>query len=240
MPADLAAARPKRPPSFSEHVCEVLRDDILSGRLPGGSRLTEAYVMNRTGVSRTPVREGLRRLEAEGMVTTYRHQGAFVTLRLTGPEALLIYDVRLVLEPQLTRLAAERMTPEDLGAVGEILDRFVVASEPAEASQVDADFHMTIYEASGSELLNVVRGYWTRIQLELSERVYTTEMPRRFVREHRTIMRALERGDAQLAEQSMASHIEHGRRSLLKSLTTEAGSSHTAGGQQTAAPEERP
>jgi DNA-binding GntR family transcriptional regulator len=79
---------------------------------------------------------------------------------------------------------------------------------------------MTIYEASGSELLNVLRGYWTRIQLELSERVYTTEVPRRFVREHRTIVRALERGDAQSAEQSMASHIEHGRRTLLKSLAS--------------------
>jgi DNA-binding GntR family transcriptional regulator len=224
MHAELAAvARPKRPPSYSEHVCEVLRDDILSGRLPGGSRLTEAYVMERTGVSRTPVREGLRRLEAEGLVTTHRHRGAFVTLRLTGPEALLVYDVRLVLEPQLTRLSAERMTPEDLGAIREILDRFEVASEPADASRIDADFHMTIYEASGSELLNVLRGYWTRIQLELSERVYTTEVPRRFVREHRTIVRALERGDAQGAEQSMASHIEHGRRTLLKSLASRTG-----------------
>lgn len=227
MSADLAAARPKRPPSFSEHVCEVLRDDILSGRLPEGSRLTEAYVMERTGVSRTPVREGLRRLEAEGLVTNHRHRGAFVTLRLAGQEALVIYDVRLVLEPQLTRLAAERMTPEVLGALREILKRFEVVSEPVEASRVDADFHMTIYEASGSELLNVVRGYWTRIQFELSERVYTTEVPRRFVREHRTILRALERGDGLHAQESMAVHIEHGRRSLVKSLTPRAGEGET-------------
>jgi DNA-binding GntR family transcriptional regulator len=62
MHADLAAvARPKRPPSYSEHVCEVLRDDILSGRLPGASRLTEASVMERTGVSRTHVIEHGRR-----------------------------------------------------------------------------------------------------------------------------------------------------------------------------------
>jgi DNA-binding GntR family transcriptional regulator len=228
MHADLAAVeRPKRPPSYSEHVCEVLRDDILSGRLPGGSRLTEAFVMERTGVSRTPVREGLRRLEAEGLVTTHRHRGAFVTVRLTGAEALLVYDVRLVLEPQLTGLAAERMTPDQLADVRRILDRFVVASEPSEASRIDADFHMTIYEASGSELLNVLRGYWTRIQLELSERVYATEVPRRFLREHRTIMRALERGDAPLAQESMAVHIEHGRRSLLKSLTSRTGEGAT-------------
>jgi GntR family transcriptional repressor for pyruvate dehydrogenase complex len=135
--------------------------------------------------------------------------------------------VRLVLEPQLTGLAAERMTPDQLADVRRILDRFVVASEPSEASRIDADFHMTIYEASGSELLNVLRGYWTRIQLELSERVYATEVPRRFLREHRTIMRALERGDAPLAQESMAVHIEHGRRSLLKSLTSRTGEGAT-------------
>jgi DNA-binding GntR family transcriptional regulator len=232
------ATRVERPLSFSEHVCQVLRDEILSGNLPGGARLTEAYVMERTGVSRTPVREGLRRLEAEGLVITYRSRGTFVTYRLTGEEALLIYDVRLVLEPRLTRLAAERMTPDVLASIKAVLDRFVAAldaAEPREAGQLDADFHLTLYEASGSELLNVLRGYWSRIQLELSERVYTTELPRRFVREHLGIVEALERGDAALAEQRMAEHIQHGRKTFAKSLT-EAGSRGRPGARPPARP----
>ena len=146
---------PERPPSLSEHVCLVIREDILTGRQPAGARLTEAMVMERTGVSRTPVREGLRTLEGEGLVITYRSRGTFVTYRLTPAEALLLYEVRLVLEPHLARLGAERMTPELLASVENVLARFVDAldaAEAREAGQLDADFHLTIYEASGSEL----------------------------------------------------------------------------------------
>ena len=214
-------APPERPPSLAEHVCRVIRDDILSGRQPAGARLTEATVMERTGVSRTPVREGLRMLEGEGLVITYRSRGTFVTYRLTAEEALLIYEVRLVLEPHLTAVAAERMTPEVLGAVEEFLDRFVDAldnADPHEAGQLDADFHQTIYEASGSELLSVLRGYWTRLQLELSERVYNTEVPRRFLDEHVAILEALRAGDANLAQERMRLHIEHSRTTLKRAL----------------------
>ena len=224
---DNAVVRPERPPSLTEHVCRVLKEDILSGRQPAGARLTEAMVMERTGVSRTPVREGLRMLEGEGLVITYRSRGTFVTYRLTPDEAVLLYEVRLALEPHLTALAAERMTPEVLAVVRTLLDQFVSllddGDDPAEAGRVDADFHFTIYEASGSEMLSVLRGYWTRLQLELSERIYTTEVPRRFLDEHRAIYRALEAGDGPQAEKRMRAHLEHGRTALKKALRAGAG-----------------
>ena len=216
---DGADAPPERPPSLAEHVCRVIRDDILTGRQAAGARLTEAIVMERTGVSRTPVREGLRMLEAEGLVITYRSRGTFVTYRLTPEEARLLYDVRLVLEPHLARVGAERMTPEVLAE--DMLAKFVDAldaAEPREAGQLDADFHLAIYEASGSELLSVLRGYWTRLQLELSERVYNTEVPRRFLDEHLQILDALKKGDADLVETRMKKHIEHSRTVLSKAL----------------------
>jgi DNA-binding GntR family transcriptional regulator len=223
-----AVVRPERPPSLAEHVCRVLREDILSGRQPAGARLTEAMVMERTGVSRTPVREGLRMLEGEGLVITYRSRGTFVTYRLTADEAGLLYDVRLVLEPHLTALAAERMTPEALARVRSLLDQFMAlldddGADPREAGRLDADFHFAIYEASGSEMLSVLRGYWTRLQLELSERIYTTEVPRRFLNEHVAILKALEQGDGPLAEKRMCSHLEHGRAVLETVLRAGAG-----------------
>ena len=199
----------------------MIREDILTGRQPAGARLTEAMVMERTGVSRTPVREGLRTLEGEGLVITYRSRGTFVTYRLTADEAQLLYEVRLVLEPHLARLGAERMTPELLASVENVLARFVDAldaAEAREAGQLDADFHLTIYEASGSELLSVLRGYWNRLQLELSERVYTTEVPRLFLDEHLAILEALKQGDPELVEQRMRTHIQHGRTVLAKAL----------------------
>src|ERR1700733_625816 len=211
----------ERPPSLAEHVCLVIREDILSGRLPSGARLTEAMVMDRTGVSRTPVREGLRTLEGEGLVVGYRSRGTFVTYRLTAEEATLIYDVRLVLEPHLTALAAQRMTEETLATIENVLAEFVDAldnADPHEAGQLDADFHLAIYDASGSELLSVLRGYWARLQLELSERVYNAELPRRFLNEHLKIFDALKDGDAALAQKEMKVHIEHGRAAIVKAL----------------------
>ena len=215
------APRAKRPPSLAEHVCNVIRTDIVNGSLPAGARLTEAKVMDLTGVSRTPVREGLRTLEGEGLVITYRSRGTFVTYRLTPQEADLIYEVRLVLEPHLTVLAADRMTPEILANVRDVLAAFVEAldaSDAWEAGQLDAEFHTAIYEASGSELLSVLRGYWNRLQLELSERVYSTEVPIRFLDEHLSIMEALETGDAVRAGREMRAHIEHGRQALRRAL----------------------
>lgn len=219
-----AATRVERPPSLSEHVCRVLRDDILAGRLAPGERLTETAIMERTGVSRTPVREGLRRLEAEGLVISHRGRGTYITYRLAPAEARLIYDCRLLLEPYLTRVAAERMTKQELATVQDVLDRFSAAidADPYVAGQLDAEFHLSIYEASRSELTSVLRGYWSRLQLELSERVYTTEMPKRFVREHVGIVEALGKADGALAGERMHKHIEHGKQALEKALRTTA------------------
>lgn len=204
---------------------QVLRDEILAGRLLPGERLTEATIMELTGVSRTPVREGLRRLEAEGLVISHRGRGTYITYRLSGEEARLIYECRLVLEPYLTRLAAERMTPDELEALRAVLDGFsshVDDADPREAGQLDADFHLSIYEASRSELTGVLRGYWSRLQLELSERVYTTEMPRGFFQEHVAIYEALAAGDGDAAAERMHTHIEHGRKTLERSMTRAA------------------
>lgn len=215
---DHASAPVGLPPSLSEHVCQVLRDDILAGRLAPGERLTEALAIERTGASRTPVREGLRRLEAEGLVISQRSRGTYVTYRLSAEEASLIYDVRLALEPYLTRLAAERAAPAELAAIEAVLARFSEAldDEPSVAGQLDADFHLSIYEASASQLMSVLRGYWSRLQLELSRRVYSTEVPRRFLREHEAIFDALKAGDGPVAAERMRKHVEHGRAALQR------------------------
>jgi DNA-binding GntR family transcriptional regulator len=214
------ATRVERPPSLSEHVCSVLREDILTGRLAPGERVTEATLMQRTGVSRTPVREGLRRLEAEGLVISHRGRGTYVTYRLAPEEAARIYECRLLLEPYLTRLAAERMTREELTSVQAVLDRFSAAIDGDRymAGRLDAEFHLSIYEASCSALTSVLRGYWSRLQLELSERVYTTEVPKLFVSEHVGIVEALALRDGELAAERMHQHIEHGKHVLAKAL----------------------
>jgi DNA-binding GntR family transcriptional regulator len=212
--------RVQRPPSLSEHVVQIVREDILAGTLAPGERLTETAIMERTGVSRTPVREGLRTLEAEGLVVSRRGRGTHITFRLSPDEAALIYDCRLVLEPYLTRLAAERIDRRDLSALAGLLERFSSAAEgdPRAAGQLDADFHLAIYAASRSELIGVLRGYWSRLQLELSERVYTAELPRRFATEHAGIFEAIAARDGELAAERMRAHVVHGRDALQAAL----------------------
>jgi DNA-binding GntR family transcriptional regulator len=209
-----------KPPSLAEHVVQILRDDIVSGRLAPGERVTESTIMERTGVSRTPVREGLRTLEAEGLVVSRRGRGSYITYRLSPDEAALIYECRLVLEPYLTRLAAERIGKPDLAALAAVIERFAAVSDadPRAAGQLDADFHLGLYAASRSELIGVLRGYWSRLQIELSERVYAVEVPRRFVTEHVAIFDAVAAGDGELAAERMRVHLEHGRAVLAAAL----------------------
>lgn len=227
-----------RPPSLAEHVTKVVRDEILAGRLRPGQRLTEAEVIARTGVSRTPVREGLRVLSAEGLVVSFRGRGTYVAYRLPIAEARIIYDIRLLIEPHLTRLAASRMTPETIGAIERILARFCEAVDhgPREASRLDAEFHLAIYDSCESQLKSILRTYWSRIQLELSEHVYIAEAPRRFVQEHKDVFAALSQRDAELAEELMRQHIAHGRCALEQYVaTSSAAAGLSADGEQASA-----
>src|SRR4051812_30803193 len=146
-PASARLSPIAKPPSLAEHVVQILRDDIVSGRLAPGERVTESTIMEHTGVSRTPVREGLRSLEAEGLVVSHRGRGSYITYRLSADEAALIYECRLVLEPYLTRRAAERIDKAELARLRTVVARFTEASEsdPQAAGQLDADFHLGLY-----------------------------------------------------------------------------------------------
>lgn len=221
-PAGARMPAVERPISLAEHVRVVLRADIVSGRLSPGQRLNEAFVTERTGVSRTPVREGMRLLQAEGLVNAERGRGTYVAYRLPSTEALLIYRCRLVIEPYMTGLAAERATPAEIERLGEILGRFTSAVDSSSAretiSSVDAEFHNAIYAASKSDLLAIFHSYWAKLQLELSTRVYDREMPAHFSAEHEAILDAIRDGDRGASGKLMTAHIKHGERRIKESF----------------------
>jgi GntR family transcriptional regulator, transcriptional repressor for pyruvate dehydrogenase complex len=124
------------------------------------------------------------------------------------------------LEPYLTRLAAERITKAELASLKAALDRFTAAADgdARAAGQLDADFHLSLYAASRSELIGVLRGYWSRLQIELSERVYALEVPRRFVAEHDAIFQAVVERDGEAAAERMRAHLAHSRTALDAAL----------------------
>lgn len=219
---DMSLPEVKPPPALAEHVRRVVRQDILDGRFQPDDRITEVAVMRRTGVSRTPVREGLRMLQLEGLVVFKRGRGTYVARHLSHEEALLIYGLRLQLEPYLTRLAVERMTATTLRYLTELVDEFgqgvTRKVSVHELARIDTELHDTIYRASDSDLYNVFTSYWSRLQAQLTRHVYSIEEPQVFSHEHSTIIAAVEQGDAAVASEAMAKHIAHGRDILRDSF----------------------
>jgi DNA-binding GntR family transcriptional regulator len=205
---------------MAEYVRQVLSKDILQGRLKPGERLTEESVAKRTGVSRTPVREGLRLLESEGLVVTRRSRGSYVAALLSNEEMFTLYEARLVIEPYLTARAAVRTTAEGLDVIRSALERFTdrirEAANMLELSEMDATFHRAIYAASGSDLAGLFDLYWNRLHSSLSEVIYSAEDPQHFQSEHMEIFKALSSGDSELSRSRMYDHIRHGQEILRR------------------------
>jgi len=136
-------------------VCTAIRDDIISGICPPGSRLTEELLARRYGVSRVPVREALRTLESEGFVTTRRHAGACVA-QPSEKEAADLLDIRALLEPLGAARAAQRRTEGHLKVLRGLVR---LGQERArhgrlgELRSLGDWFHETLAQASGSPSL---------------------------------------------------------------------------------------
>jgi DNA-binding GntR family transcriptional regulator len=142
-------ATPKLPRTVKDQLVDQLRDEIVRGTHAPGDHLRLDDVATRFGVSTMPVREALRDLEAEGLVTIFPHRGAVVT-ELTAKDLVDIYDIRATLEAMATRLAVARMTDETyeaLVAIVEEMERQV--GHVARLVRLSHQFHSTLCNASG-------------------------------------------------------------------------------------------
>lgn len=136
-------------------VCTAIRDDIISGTYPPGSRLTEELLARRYGVSRVPVREALRTLESEGFVTTRRHAGACVA-QPSEKEAADLLDIRALLEPLGAARAAQRRTEGHLKVLRGLVrlgQERAQRGRLGELRSLGDWFHETLAQASGSPSL---------------------------------------------------------------------------------------
>ena len=205
------------PPSYPDHVRNLLEQEIIDGRLAPGERVTEDDLATRFGVSRTPVREAMRALAAEGLIVRRRGRPTSVAPRITMDEASTLYEMRVALESYLARRAAELITQPELRVVARVKEEFrTIVEEQTDRVElrllmtVDSDFHWAIYNAARSDLASILASYWGKIQRELYERVYTTEHPGLFAQQHEVIVGALENRDADLAQKAMAEHVRSG------------------------------
>jgi DNA-binding GntR family transcriptional regulator len=204
----------------------TLRSGILDGRYPPGERLGEIEVAAEIGLSRTPVREALRRLGSEGLVDVLPNRGARVRT-WTVDDLEQTYELRAVLEGLGARRAAGRISAEQLAELDRLADEMVgcdpsLGRRPAgdfdDLAARNARFHAVIVEASGSDRLAATLA--GLIQLPLVMRTYRRYTPAALARSHahhRELVDALAARDGVWAESVMRSHVLAARTVLLHS-----------------------
>jgi len=195
--------------SLRERIVERLRDAILSGDLAAKTRLMEPQLARRLAVSRTPLREAIRQLEAEGLVSTVSRVGTFVT-EVTPQDLEDTYAIRAVLEGLAARQAAENPDPNKCGMLQGILTE--LAQKTADYRlyhEAAGRFHEAIFGLSGNRRLQAMYHALTHQVARLrTQSLAVSKRPEASLREHRRIATAIRRGDATDAERLMRAHIE--------------------------------
>ncbi|MEU7649141.1 GntR family transcriptional regulator [Streptomyces huasconensis] len=191
----------------AQSVCTAIRDDIVAGVYERGGRLTEELLARRYGVSRVPVREALRTLEAEGFVVTRRHAGACVA-EPTEQEAADLLELRTVLEPLAAARAAHRRTEAHLKVLRGLVrlgQERVRKGQGEDLRSLGGWFHETLAQASGSPGLITLL---TQLRHKLAW-MYVVQPPAAPAvswSEHAAIVDAVARGDAERARTLTAGH----------------------------------
>jgi DNA-binding GntR family transcriptional regulator len=211
----LSAQRYRTTPGL---VAEVLREAILRNVLAGGHRLRQDEIAAHLGVSRIPVREALRQLEAEGLVTFYPHRGAVVSA-LSYQEVQEIYEIRIPLEATALRLALPRLTRRDLERAEGILEAIDRETEVAKWSGLNREFHTVLYApADRPRLLALINTLRTNV--ERYQRIYISLMQHKVhsQREHRQILAACRQRDVEAAVRALESHLGQAAQELVAYL----------------------
>jgi DNA-binding GntR family transcriptional regulator len=196
---------------------ELIRQAILDGRLEPGSRLKEQELAHELGISRTPVREALLMLQAEGLIVTTPNRSAVVREH-DATDLKDLYQLRALLEGYAARQAAKRITGEELDRLNESCDRFDALSgdDIRELVKENLLFHNVILEAAGSERLRSMVQKVIELPLVYKSYIwYPPDQKRISAHYHRQITKALRARDAERAELVMQEHIFEARDLLV-------------------------
>lgn len=205
-------------PPTSDIIAKYIREAIVTGVLDEDEPIRQDDIAKLFDVSKIPVREALKRLEAEGLVEFQRNRGAVVT-SITDPEIAEIFEVRGMLEANALQLSIPRMTDRTFQRAEEYCDEFARETDVARWAELNWQFHSCLYEdADKPFLLNLIRSVndrierYLRIQLTLSGGTGVDD------REHRQILAACQERNVALASELLVSHIRKACESLLSNL----------------------
>ena len=192
---------------------------ILDGEFPSGTFLSERSLSVRLGMSKTPIRTALERLEHERFITISPQQGVIVR-ELSLEEIRDHYDIRVALECFIVRRLAQRLTDEqfrELEANLETMRKQVEGGNRTYAMYADADFHLLLCGFHGNqEILRVMQHQREKLyRVVIRIQVSHPDRTRNSIAEHRAVIEALKNGDGDLAASEMLAHLNNGRQLLI-------------------------
>jgi len=210
-----------------EKAYRAIREGIVSGAHRPGTHLTAQDLATTTGISRTPVREAMRRLHAEGLITFIPHRGAFVA-HMDDRDITKIYDLRVALEGYAAQAAAAEAQDVDVAELDRLARAMTVLAEGAMPQAIDDfarlndQFHKQIVKMAANPRLEMALASVVEMPLVLRTfRRYGPEELRRSAAQHRELVAAIGARDGVWARSVMTSHILSGRNALLGAFAAE-------------------
>lgn len=218
--------------SVTSQIVDSVRAAILGGDITPGESLKELDLATQLDVSRGSVREALIKLEAEGLIEARVGAGRFV-IQLSTQDVSEIYDLRLILEEEVIRLATEQVTRDGLEQLGELADQMIEAGRRDDVRTiltVNPVFHSLIWKFSGNgRLTDLLERHYNQVSLYLAASMHLQTHADRMqtVMEHRQMVDAMAAGDEKLAMQVMERHLTEAERLLRLFMTFEIDAGST-------------
>jgi len=205
-------------------VFNTLRKAILTGELKPGERLMEIHLANRLGVSRTPIREAIRKLELEGLVTMIPRRGAEVA-QITEKSLQDVLEVRRALDALCVELACDRISFEEKEALGRACDAFEKAtwdSDVTTIAEADVALHDIIVQATGNRrLIQLINNLSEQMYRYRFEYIKDEKGHDNLVNEHRIIYESILQGDKEKAAQAARLHIDNQEKAIIRQIRLE-------------------
>jgi len=205
--------------SLGEHVFESLKHSIVRGKISSGEWLVESHIAETLGISRTPVREAIHKLEREGLIER-QPRGGFTVLGLKRDDIEETFGIRSVLEGYAARLAAVKHEAQELEKLENKIDEFQIALDRKKMNllpAINTEFHDLLYSLSKSpKLINMINGLRDQIylyrQMILKERKFASTSNL----DHKKMLKYIRKRDAEGAERLVRGHILRGQEMVLK------------------------
>ena len=200
----------------ADAVTNRLREMILSGTIGIGVQLKQVHLAKQFGVSRLPVREALKRLEAEGLIRHVARQGSVVANKSVA-DLIETLDIRIALESRALQLSIPKLQDFDFSAARDVLHRYEESTSPREWGELNLEFHSILYRACQRPmLLKMIADTVKGVDLHLKVLQSNSVGQKSSLREHADILEACEARDVATAILLLEQHIEHTQNALLQ------------------------